>query len=281
MDLRTIHLACGQIVGRAGNIERNLEQIRDLSSQAAAVGARLCLFPEGAITGYALTDEVLAHAPTSTGPVAKKLKEIAADCDIVVAAGTMENYDADRYVSHFIAYPDGRLLVQRKHLLNAAETDARLAHGDEERIAFQVDGVQMGVLICADSGIPGIRNKLAAQGCQVCLHPSAGGGARDHMRHPEDLEDPERLEAYIADMEGVCFLGAAMQAAARHHMAIVTVNMSGDDGNDHYHPGHSAIVDSRGRCVVLLPGEYVVDYLEPRVIHAEVVVQTPRVADAL
>lgn len=61
--LRTIHLAAGQIVCRPGDIEGNLKQIDTLARKAAQSGARLCLFAEGAITGYVCTPAVLAAAP--------------------------------------------------------------------------------------------------------------------------------------------------------------------------------------------------------------------------
>jgi predicted amidohydrolase len=277
MTEQSIHVACGQIVCRTGDIAGNLAQIETLSSEAAAAGARLCLFGEGAITGYALTDEVLSAAPTADGPVAQELSAIAARLGIWVVAGTMENAaDGARHVSHFIAQPDGPLLVQRKHMLTARELDAGLVRGGEERLAFAVDGARAAVIICADSGMRGIHSRLAAQGCQLCLHPSAGGGARECMCHPEDLEDPDRLDAYVDLMEKVCFAGGVMRTAARHRMAIVTVNLAGDDGIDHYHPGHSILVDCRGRCVALLPGEYVVDYLRPQIVHGEVLLGEPR-----
>ena len=47
-----------------------------------------------------------------------------------------------------------------------------------------------------------------------------------------------------------------------------------------YFRGGYAIIDSRGRIVALQPGEYVVDYLQPRLIHGPVVVQPPRIAVA-
>ena len=155
-----------------------------------------------------------------------------------------------------------------------------LVTGPAERTLFEVDGVRMAVCICADVGIPDIRDQLAAQGCQVLLLPTAGGGGREHIYHPEDLQDPQRLAGYVKLMDGVCSVAAAVGDCTSRRMAQVAVNLSGDDGVDHYHPGHSSIIDSRGRIVALQPGEYVVDYLQPRLIHGPVVVQPPRIAVA-
>jgi len=275
---RTIHLAAGQIVCRPGDIEGNLAQIHQLAQQAAAAGARLCLFAEGAITGYVTTPSVLAAAPTCDGPVAARLKQIASELKITIAAGTLERVERGIHVSGFVASPDGRLVVQRKHLLNEAEKQCGLVTGPAERTLFEVDGVRMAVCLCADIGIPGIRDQLAAQGCQVLLLATAGGGGREHIYHPEDILDPQRRAGYVKLMDNVCSVTSAIGDCAGRRMAQVAVNLSGDDGVDHYHPGHSSIIDSRGRVVALLPGEYVIDYLQPQIIHGRVVVQTPQTA---
>ena len=81
--------------------------------------------------------------------------------------------------------------------------------------------------------------------------------------------------AKIVAAAGVNYKTRGEEAEGRR-MVQVAVNLSGDDGIDHYHPGHCSIIDSRGRIVALQPGEYVVDYLEPRMIHGQVIVQSPR-----
>lgn len=273
---KTIHVATGQIVCRPGDLEGNLKQIYELSRQAAAAGARVCAFAEGAITGYVAQPAILAKAPTSDGPVAARLKRMAAELNITIVAGTLEHVDRGTHVSCFIATPDGRFIVQRKHGLNEAEKKMGMITGPAERTIFEVDGVKMGVLICADSGIPNIQDTLARQGCQVVLLITAGGGGREHIYHPADLEDPQRAAKYVKLMDAVCSVTCSVGDCIGRRMAQVAVNLSGDDGVDHYHPGHSSIIDSRGRIVALLPGEYVVDYLEPRMIHGVVVVQQPR-----
>jgi hypothetical protein len=58
-------------------------------------------------------------------------------------------------------------------------------------------------------------------------------------------------------------------------MAMVATNLAGYDGLPKYYPGHSSIIDSRGCLMALQPGEYVVDFLRPVLIHGEIVVQTP------
>ncbi len=276
---QTIHVAAGQIVATPGDVAGNLRQIEALSKQAAKAGARLILFAEGAITGYLLTPEVLAVAPSAEDPVAQKLLAWAKRYEIAIAAGTIERGKRALHMSAFIALPEGRLIVQRKHNLTPKELQAGLVPGPEKRKIFSVDGVKFGVCICADSGIPGIYNKMVAWGAQVYLGPTAGGGGRKFMKHAADLEDPKKLKSYLRDMEKVCFLGRAIEKCVRHHLAMICCNLSGDDGVDNYHPGHSSIIDSGGKTVGLIPGEYVVEYLRPQMIHGEIVVRKGRIVE--
>ena len=67
-------------------------------------------------------------------------------------------------------------------------------------------------------------------------------------------------------MDGVCSVAAAVGDCTSHRMAQVAVNLSGDDGVDHYHEFHGRAPSSTAAAglVALQPGEYVVDYLQPR-----------------
>jgi predicted amidohydrolase len=206
----------------------------------------------------------------------RSLQALSRELGIVIAVGMIEQAATARHVSHFILFPDGRLLIQRKHNLTDTEKGAGLVPGPEERLIFAVDGVRFGICICADSGIPNIWYIMAAQGCQVACSPCAGGGGREHIKHPEDLANPEKRKQYLADMEKVCFGGETILRCHDLRMALMTVNLAGDDGIDHYHPGHSLIFDSTGHVVAMQPGEYVAEYLAPRLIHGEILAQSPR-----
>ena len=273
---QTIHVAAGQIVSTPGDIAGNLAQVADLSKAAAKAGARLILFAEGALTGYLLTPEILPQALTVEGPAAQKLLAIAKRNDLVVVAGTLERAGKKLHMSAFAAFPDGKLLVQRKHNLTPKELNAGLTPGPEKRTVFAVDGVKFAICICADSGIPDIANKLVDWGVQVSLNPTAGGGGRKFMKHAEELEDPAKFKSYLRDMEKVCFMSGAIKQCLEHHLCMIACNLSGDDGVSNYHPGHAALVDSGGKTVGLIPGEYVVEYLRPQLIHGEIVVRKAR-----
>lgn len=273
---KKIHVACGQMVCTPGDIAGNLRQVRQLTVAAAETGATFVLFAEGALTGYVFTPEFLqTHALATDSAPVRSLQALSRKLRIVIAVGAVERAGEARHVSHFVLFPNGRLLIQRKHYLTPTERGAKIVPGPEERNLFTVGGVRFGICICADSGIPDIRNKLAAKGCEVYCGPCAGGGGREQMCRPEDLDDADKRKQYLGTMEKVCFGGNTILDCRDRRMAVMAVNLAGDDGIDHFHPGHSMIFDSRGRVVALRPGEYVADYLVPELIHGTIIVQTP------
>ena len=272
---KRIHVACGQIVCRPGDVAGNLRQVRKLTTAAARAGARFVLFGEGALSGYlSQPDFVRRHALAADSAPVRSLQALGRRLRIVIAVGTIERADARFHVSHFILFPNGQVLIQRKHSLTDAEKNGGIVPGPEERLIFSVGGVRLGICICADSGIPNILDKLAAQGCQVSCHPCAGGAGREHMLHPADLANPEKRKQYLADMEKVCFGGETILRCHDQRMAMMATNLSGDDGIGNYHPGHSLIFDSNGHVVAMHPGEYVAEYLAPVLIHG--VISVPR-----
>lgn len=275
MGRQYITLATGVIVCELGQVERNLTQMEVLAAQAAAAGARVILFAEGALTGYLFTPEGTACAQRADGPAADRLRACARRHQIAIVAGTIERSDAGLHVSQFVALPDGQLLLNRKSNITPTEKAAGIVPGPEERLIFEIDGVRLAALICADSGIPDIWNKLARRGAQVFLASTAGGAGREHMCPEADLANPERRKAYIAAMEKVCFIGGSSEDCYAHRMALVAVNLVSDDGVRNYHPGHTGIIDSRGCVVGLIPGEYVPEWQHPRLLLARVLVQDP------
>jgi len=89
--LKTIHVACGQIVCIPGDLAGNLRQIKQLSVEAAVAGVRFVLFAEGALTGYVLTQNFLKkHAISADSRPVRELQALSRKLRIVIAAGAVE-----------------------------------------------------------------------------------------------------------------------------------------------------------------------------------------------
>ena len=276
--MKTVRVAVAQPYTKLGDVDGNLAQVLDLSSQAAINGCRFILFPETVLHGYSIPPEVLEKAETADGAVAQTLLAQSADKNIVMAVGLFERDTADPaqiFISHFVAFPDGRLLVQRK---GGGHEKPGIARNDpHDQIVFEVDGVKMSVTICIDSVRPGINDLLVEKGCQIQCAPTAGGGAYKGMPLA-DLADEEAYKNYEAAMEDSCFPGGgAMRRRYLMRMALATANLAtGDDGCDYYQQGHSYMIDSDGSLVGLIPGTYVQEHFRPRFTWADLHARTPQ-----
>lgn len=275
-ELATLRIAVAQPYTKLGDVEGNLSQVLDLATQAATNGCRLVLFPEVALYGYSVPPEVLAKAEPADGPIAEALLRHADREGIVIAAGVYEREHSDDrvYISHFVAFPDGALVVQRKH---GGHEKPGIEKAPFDQKIFEVGGVRCSVVICIDSKKPGILNTLVDLGCQLELVPTAGGGAYKRF-YFEDLEDPERYKLYEEAMAASCFPGdGTMRKRYRLRMALATANLAtGDDGRDYFQQGHSIIIDSDGALVGLIPGTHVQEHFRPKMVWADIHARTPQ-----
>lgn len=269
--MKKICVSCAQIICKPGDLKYNLDRIEEFSKKASKVGARIILFGECSITGYLFTDDILNKALTENSDEIKRLLEISNKNNIVIAVGGIEKKYDDFYISHFVAFPYGKLVIQRKNIEPPIKLkNGRLLKGERERIIFDIEGVKFAILICADSNIPNIYSELKYKGCDIVLCPTAGGGSRRLMLHIEDLKIEDKIKKYIYRMRKVCFPGKAIERAIKYKMGIVAVNLAGDDGKERYHPGHCFIIDKNGKILSLFPGEYVIEFLEEKMIFGEI-----------
>lgn len=121
----------------------------------------------------------------------KEMRALAKRFGLVLAAGFFERSGTSVFNSCLIAYPNGKYAVQRKHNLTEAELAVELSPGPAEREVIAVNGVRLAVLICSDTGMDGISERMLAQGIDFRLCPSGGGGKLADMLHEADLQTRE------------------------------------------------------------------------------------------
>lgn len=160
----------------------NLAAVDGYAAQAAAVGARLLLLPEGIIARDP-ADEAYAsdHAQPLDGPFVAGLAEISARHDLTLAATVHLVADgaADRQ------RPTNSLLVLRRgevvarydklHLYDAfasRESDS-VQPGVEVPALVEVDGWRLGLMTCYDVRFPELARALALAGADALLLPAA------------------------------------------------------------------------------------------------------------
>lgn len=283
---RKIHVAIGSTMSRPGRSEENLDEIRRFARQAASDGADLLLTPEMSATGYGSYPEVLALAePAGGGALYRSLAHTAHETGVVVCAGFVEADGEKRYLSHYVVYPDGRHVVQRKHRVTRVElpldSPARLTpKGDEKDPAdrgqpdevffnyFDVRDVRCVITICADSGIDDLNDLLAANGVELVLLPTGAGGRREDRVTTADLHTEEGRQKYLKVLETVFFPGRAVLDCIKYRRAMAAVNQCGFDGRALYHVGHGSIINPMGEVVGLVHGLPNLDRQRPMYTHA-------------
>lgn len=94
----------------------NLNKIVRLANEAADLGARVMVFPECAVTGYALSaEEAQEFAQPIPGPVTHRIVEICRERDIYVALGLIEKSQQNHlFNSSVLIGPEGLIGCYRK-----------------------------------------------------------------------------------------------------------------------------------------------------------------------
>ncbi len=219
----------------------NLDQVSDLTARAAAAGADLVVFPEATMRcfGRSLTD----IAEPLDGPWANRVREIAAEHEVVVVAGMFTPADAGRVTNTLLVVGPGvDAHYDKIHLFDAfgfAESDT-VAPG-EELLVVEIGDVSVGLATCYDVRFPGLFTTLADRGAEIiCLCASWGAG-------PGKVEQWQLLSRARA-LDSTTFIAAVGQADP----ATVGVTRSGTAPTG---VGHSALISPRGEVLQSLGAE--------------------------
>jgi predicted amidohydrolase len=268
-----------------GAVEENVKQIIAFAHRAAQDGAHFLLTPEQSASGAGAYPEIIATAEVAgEGKIYRKLAQAARDTGVVLSAGFSERAGDAVYLAHYVVYPDGRFVVQRKHNLNNSEAGFTRAaplrsapdedgHGQPQELhfeIFEVNGVKCAITICADCGIDDIRPILASRGAQVLLLPTAAGGKRADRVTSKELSTPQGREKYMRVLEKVFFPGTTIIEMMELKMAWAAVNMIGHDGRDLYHAGHGMIGNALGEILAFFPGQPNLDRQRTQYAYAEI-----------
>lgn len=256
-----IHIAIGSTTSMPGQVEHNLGQIAAFARRAAVNGVDLLLTPEMSASGYGGYPEVVATAePVGNGPIYQALAKTAADTGVVIAAGFVEKLESRRLLAHYVVYPDGRFVAQRKHRVTeteqpllepaapfAPDKDGLQRQPSELRFSFfEVKGVRCVVNICADAGIRDINQYFYENGVELLLGPTGAGGKREDRVTTAELQTEEGREKYLRILETVFSPGQGATDCIKYRRALAAVNLCGYDGRDHHHAGHGMIINPMG-----------------------------------
>jgi predicted amidohydrolase len=150
--------------------QANVAQAIGLIARAAAAGAQLILFPEG------------APGPDRPGieyEAGPAMARAAAGSGLAVCWSRMEHCaDGQWRLVVYVHDAGGQQVVryERSHpaTLPPDQTGAWVAPGDS-LCSFVLDGVPMGIAVCSELWVPEPARVLALRGAQVILSPAGGG----------------------------------------------------------------------------------------------------------
>ena len=183
-----IRFALAQHDFLVGDIAGNVAKARLCIDEAKRLGVRLLLFPELAITGYPPEDLLLRPGFMSQGRAAlRALTREIEGIDVVIGhpwAEGDEIYNAASWIR------DGQLIGRyfKHELPNYGVFDERrYFSAGSEPLVINLDGLNVGVIICEDSWVPNPMRVAKAAGAELLLMPNAS------PYHNHKLESREEM----------------------------------------------------------------------------------------
>lgn len=291
--MKPFHIAIASTMSKPADVSGNLSQIAEFAKRAGKDGADVLVTPEMSASGYGPYPDVIETAELAgKGPIYLGLAAMAKESGVVVTAGFVEKADAKRHLSHYIVYPDGNFVVQRKHRVTLAErpldpgvelippdyVNAPPADpadpGQPKTLnfkTFEVKGVRCAMVICMDGGIPSLFDRLRELGVECILLAAGAGGRREDRVTSEELRTEAGRDKYAKWLEMTFFPGKSTVAdCIRTGMALAAVNMCGYDGRKQYHMGHGTITTPMGEVPALIHGLPNLDRQRAMYAHAEI-----------
>ncbi len=173
----------------APDVAANLEAARALLAQAAREGAQLAVLPEYfCLMGHRDADKLAVREAWGDGAVQDFLAACAREFGLWLVGGTLPLATGDprRVRNTTLVYaPDGRCVARydKIHLFrfdNGREQydEARVIEAGDQPVLFDLpapggDTWRVGLSVCYDLRFPELYRRLAAQGAQLLLVPSA------------------------------------------------------------------------------------------------------------
>jgi predicted amidohydrolase len=184
---------------RLGDKTRNLRVIEERLREAAANGARLIIFPECALTGYAFEsrEEAFPLAETVPGPSTAVLARCCHELGAWAIYGLLErDSESSRFFNTCaLVGPDRSTRSYRKIHLPVLGVDRFATPGDRPFAVHDLDGLRLGLSICYDGSFPESARVLALLGADlVVLSTNWPTGALNTARY---LVPARALENHI------------------------------------------------------------------------------------
>ena len=160
---------------RIGEIDHNLDRITGYLRETHALGAKLTVFPECAVTGYCFgsLEEAIPFAESIPGPSTNRIAEVCAELNVFAVTGMLEA-DGEHGVFNaaVLVGPDGVVGSYRKIHLPWLGVDRFSTFGDRPFAVHHTGEARVGMNICYDSAFPESSRILSLAGADLIALPT-------------------------------------------------------------------------------------------------------------
>lgn len=168
-------LACLQHEPEPANVAAGLVRIGNAARDAARQGCQLLLLPEASLTGYNIDlGSARQVAQTLDGEAANALANVCRKHQIAIAYGFIERFENSLFNSVQLIDKQGqrRAHYRKTHLWG--DLDYRLFSAGADLVpVVDIDSWRIGLLICYDIEFPETARRLALEGAELILIPTA------------------------------------------------------------------------------------------------------------
>ena len=172
-----MRIAFLHIAPETGNIERNRELVERGVVAAAGAGAQWAVTPELCIPGYLFLNKLgTGWIQPQPDPWMSNFCGTVRDNGITVFLSHPELDPASgrMYNTVFIIGPDGEIVGRHRKIKTLGGAEA-WSTGGWKISPYELDGVQTGILICADAYKNDVAEVLVSKGAQLLISPVSWG----------------------------------------------------------------------------------------------------------
>lgn len=172
-----------QISSKRENKKANLQKIEQLTVKAKEQAVDLVIFPEFALTGYVLHDQIYELAETIPGQSTKRIEDLAKKTGVHIIFGMpelSEKTKATVYNTAVFVGPEGLIGKYRKMYLptHSVFEEKRYFRPGYQAVAFNTAVGDVGLCICYDIFFPEVCRLTRLKGAKLIVCISASPAVR-------------------------------------------------------------------------------------------------------